>query len=235
MARWEAQVPDSKLRPLLLPMRLDGEAWNARGSGYARETPPEALQVFREKLREAAAALKQTEELGKDSPLWWRTLQGVAGASGATAEELDAIFEQAASRFPLYKSIYYTRLDFLLPQWGGSFEAIDRFIDAAVKRTAMGEGEAMYAWLYVEVARKTEERFESSAVEWPRMKKGFEDMVTRHPDTWNRNLYATFACRARDRETTGMLLTQLGDKAGLGAWSRSISTEGCRRFAFTRS
>lgn len=62
------------------------------------------------------------------------------------------------------------------------------------------------------------------------MKRAFDDMVARHPDNWNRNVYATFACRARDKETTARLLAELGDKAQLGAWSSGISTESCRRF-----
>ena len=51
--------------------------------------------------------------------------------------------------------------------------------------------------------------FKVTKVSWPSMKKGFEDMIVRHPDAWNRNLYAAYACYVRDRETTGRLLAEL--------------------------
>ena len=63
------------------------------------------------------------------------------------------------------------------------------------------------------------------------MRKAFEDLVARHPDPWNKNVFATFACRARDKETSGRLLAELGASASLGAWSPGITTESCRRFA----
>jgi len=75
--------------------------------------------------------------------------------------------------------------------------------------------------------------FNDSEVSWPKLKKAFEDLNARYPDEWNKNLFATFACRARDKETTGRLLVELGTKAKLGAYSNGITTEGCRRFAST--
>ena len=91
----------------------------------------------------------------------------------------------------------------------------------------------MYAWIYVDLGRKVRNLFGDSEVSWPRMKKAFEDLNARYRDDWNKNLFATYACRARDKETTGKLLMELGDKASLGAYSDGITTEGCRRFAST--
>ena len=72
-----------------------------------------------------------------------------------------------------------------------------------------------------------------NATDLPAALSHFEDLNARYPDDWNKNLFATFACRARDKETTGKLLIELGPKAQLGAYSNGITTEGCRRFAST--
>lgn len=231
MRSWEKKAPQSELRPIALAVMHQAQAWKARGGGYG--APEETMRIFRERLRLAAVVLKENEAAGEKSPIWWWAALVVAGSSGVEAAQFDRAFEDAVTRFPSYKPLYYTRMNYLLPQWGGSFEAVDRFVADSVARTAATEGESMYAWLYLDIAAKTRERFEQTGVSWTRMKKGFEDLVERYPDLRNRNAFATFACRARDRETTAKLLRELGDKAALGAASPGITTEGCRRFAFT--
>jgi hypothetical protein len=230
LANWEKRVPDSKLRQTLRPLMHQALAWRARGAGGASTVPGESIQIFREELELASRSLKETESVGKESPLWWWAALIVAGSTGMPPEQFDRLFEEAIQRFPLYKPFYYTRVNYLLPQWGGSFEAVDRFIEASVARTASVEGEAMYAWLYLDISGKTRGGIEATRATWPRMKRAFEDMVARYPDDWNRNLYATSACRARDKATTARLLTELGDKAALGIGAWGITTESCRRF-----
>ena len=233
-AHWAAKSPQSKLRPVAEAVLWQARAWAARGGGGASSVPGESMQIFRQRLVRATKALQDSEAVGKDSPLWYWAALIVAGSSGRPAEELDAIFEEAVKRFPTYQPLYYTRMNYLLPQWGGSWEQVDSFVRESAKRTQDTEGDAFYTWLYLDVGAKVWDKlFTSTNVSWPEMKKGFQDMIARHPDVWNRNVYATFACRVRDRETTATLLAQLGSSAALGAWSPGVTTESCRRFALT--
>jgi hypothetical protein len=232
--KWAAARPGSKLRPVVEVMTLQCQAWKARGGGYANEVAGEAMQIFHEKLRKAAKALEETEAVGKESPLWWWAALGIAGSSGMPPEQFDALFAEAARRFPSYQPLYQTRVNFLLPQWGGDFAEVERFATESLAFSHDKEGDAMYAWIYVDLGRKVPDLFGSSA-SWPRMKKAFEDLNQRYPDAWNKNLFATFACRARDKETTGRLLLELADKAQLGAYSSGVTTESCRRFAVMAS
>ncbi|MCW5593967.1 MAG: hypothetical protein KIS74_17840 [Burkholderiales bacterium] len=233
LAQWAKASPDSRLRRLVEAIKWQRQAWVARGGGYASSVPGEAMSVFRDRLARATKALDSAGPEGKASPIWYWVALIVAGSSGQPASAFDALYEEAAGRFPSYHTIHYTRMNYLLPQWGGSFDAVDDFVRKVVERTRESEGEAFYAWLYVDVARKTDgDLFKVTRASWPRMKKGFEDMVARYPDAWNRNLFATFACRARDKETTARLLTELGAAARLGQGSPGYTTESCRRFAF---
>lgn len=232
--RWTRARPGSRMRKLVEAIRWQRQAWVARGGGYASTVPGEGMKLFRERLALAAKALEAAEPEGKESPIWYWVALVVAGSSGQPQAQFDALFEEAVTRFPHYHPLHYTRMNYLLPQWGGSFEAVDGFIQRSVERTREVDGEAFYAWLYVDVARKYDgDLFAGTMASWPRMRKGFEDMVARYPDDWNWNLYATFACRARDRETTARLLTQLGGKAMLGQASPGYTTDSCRRFAFS--
>lgn len=232
LRKWAKAVPGSRFRRLVEAIGWQRQAWVARGGGYASSVPGEAMTVFRERLALATRALEAAGPEGRDSPIWYWVALVVAGSSGQPAAALDALYEEAAGRFPSYHTIHYTRMNYVLPQWGGSYDAVDEFVRKVVERTRDKEGEAFYAWLYVDVARKTDgDPFEVTRASWPRMKKGFEDMVARYPDAWNRNLFATFACRARDKETTARLLAELGPAARLGQHSPGFTTESCRRFA----
>jgi hypothetical protein len=162
----------------------------------------------------------------------------VAGSSGQPAAQFDALFEEAVGKFPTYLPLYLTRLNYYLPQWGGDFGKVDSFIERSVQRTQQTDGSAFYAWLYVDVARKSggdESFFRATRVSWPRMRDSFDDMIRRYPDTWNKIVYATFACLARDREATAKVLTMLPPDAQLGAYTDGISTDACRRFALEKS
>jgi hypothetical protein len=233
MQRWREKMPESRLRPVVEAVRWNSQAWTARGDGADSEVPPESRQMFRERLRRAAKALEESEGVGEESPIWWWAALATAGSMGRPPAQLDAIFERATQRFPLYQPLYYTRMNYLLPGWGGSYEAVEKFVGQAVERTSATEGSAFYAWIYLELAQRRNGSYEASLASWPRLKKGFEDMVARYPEQWNRNLFATLACQARDKETTGRLIAELRDLAYLAPWFPGVTTETCKRFALT--
>jgi hypothetical protein len=233
MERWRQKVPESKLLPVIEPVRWMSQAWAARGGASSSEVPPESRQMFGERLRRAAQALEAGEGVGEDSPIWWWATLATAGSMGRPPEQLDAIFERATRRFPLYQPLYYTRMNYLLPAWGGSYAAVEKFVDQAVEKTSATEGSAFYAWMYLELAQRRNGSYEDSAVTWPKLKKGFEDMIARYPEHWNKNLFATLACQSRDKETTGRLIAELRDLAYLAPWFPGVSTETCKRFALT--
>lgn len=226
---WEAKVPESKLRPVLLAVLHQAQAWKARGTSFG--TTPEGVQLFRERLLLAAKTLEDNATAGKESPIWWWVALIVAGSSGRSPEEMDAIFEEAVARFPSYQTLYFTRVNYLLPRWGGSEEAVDRFVTASIDRTKAAEGQSMYLWLYMDLTAKNCCGNENLPKVWPRLKSAFEELITRYPDVRTKNQYGAYACRARDKETTARMLTELGNEASFFG-VRSLTTDTCRRLAF---
>ena len=61
---------------------------------------------------------------------------------------------------------------------------------------------------------------------WPRMKSGFEHIVKDHPDPWNLNNFAKFACMARDRDTLRGLMARI-QPAVLAAWGNMGFYQSC--------
>lgn len=228
---WAARDPASALRPIAEAFAWQRRAWHAKGSGCYPAASSSSRKAFNTLLERAAAALREGETLANGSPLWHTAVMLVAGGQGRPAAELDSLLEESARRFPAYEPLYSARLLFLLPEWQGDYDRADRFIRDSAARTAPLEGRAFYAWLYLDLARLPgcKRLFDESRVSWPDMKAAFEDMLERHPDVWNKNLFATFACRARDVETTRRQLGELGAAAKLGAWSRGISNDTCYR------
>ncbi len=138
-AEWREKSPASRLLPVAEADMWQALAWKARSSaGYARVTP-EGRQLFGERLRRASAALEASAAVGKDSPIWYWVALIVAGSSGRPEAQFDGLYDQAVTRFPAYLPLYYTRANYLLPQWGGDWEKVDTFIADAVKRTSATE------------------------------------------------------------------------------------------------
>jgi hypothetical protein len=227
-AAWREGAPASKMRPAAEARMWYSLAWDARGGGYASEVPPESMKAFREDVDRAAAILRDSGEAGKASPLWYNVAIGVAGARGEDARVLDGIFAEGARRYPGHVGQYFARLNFLLPQWGGSWERVDSFIRDAVMRTQAAEGTWLYANLYSSVSGtfRGADFFTGTHASWPLMRHGFEDGLAR--GVGSLDAYATFACMARDRETTGRLLAKLGPRASLGMGREGITTETCQ-------
>lgn len=234
LAAWGDEYPDSVLRRLAavaLKMRV---AWNARGYGYADKASPEGWAAYKQAMAEADALLDADKALWKTSPLWYVYKINVVAQTG-TAAATDAVFSEATRQFPDYLPLYAARLNFLMPQWGGSYEKIDAFIRAATDALQAAEGRSTYARLYVSVEQDAPSQtkfFRDTLVTWPMLKTAFDDLIKRYPVTRNRNIYAGFACAARDRTTTAELLQALGNHALVWTSQLGITMESCRRFAF---
>ena len=50
------------------------------------------------------------------------------------------------------------------------------------------------------------------------MKQGFEDIMARHPDPWNLNNYARFACLAHDKQKMAELMPRVYAAMVEDAW-----------------
>jgi len=232
MESWQKAIPDSKLRPVIEAVRWQRLAWNARGGASGSATPGEAMTLFKERLVKAAQALDAAGEAGRQSPIWYWVALIVAGSSGRPDAQFDALFEEAVARFPSYQPLYYTRVNYLLPQWGGDFRRVDAFVAQSVARTAGAEGESFYAWIYTDLMLKHPRRdrfFEDTKATWPHMKKALDDLSRRYPE--NKTLYLAYACHMRDRDTTARLIQELGPSAQVDPFFDGVTIDTCKRFA----
>lgn len=204
-------------------------AWNARGGGYASSVSDDGWKLFRERLEKSEMVLLDTKPYAAQLPGWYDEMINVQSSLGRPEEERDQVFLEGVKRYPTYYPIYFTMLNYLLPKWGGTWRTVDNLALWSVEHTRAQEGTTMYARLYWVVSGDPKVNlFKDTFASWPKMKRGFEDMMARHPKSkWNLNNFARFACMAGDKQTFLKLRAEIGKDVFDGAWPQATSLDLC--------
>jgi hypothetical protein len=232
--RWKRERPKSPLRAVLESAAWVDSAWSHRGTGYASSVSPEAMRLFKADIERAAKVLQEVSPGERSTPIWYSQAVAIAALGGRPPEVLDALFEEGVAKFPIDWALHEYRLNFLLPQWGGSYPQMERFIRATVLRTQASEGTSMYARLWlnqVGLIPEQKDFFGTTGADWRVMRHAFEDAITLEDSLTFRNGYAGFACMAGDRETLRRVLAGLGERADLGGMGRFVSPDACIEMA----
>jgi len=234
--QWAMEHPKSPLAHILHANVLLKHAWSYRGGGYAKDVPPEAWADFRNGLQRAAKYLQDHADVALTDSSAHELLLSIGTGLDWDIETLKAIQQEGVKRNPDDIELYFDMLDPLLPKWHGNARTLDKYIRDIARKTQADYGMGMYAWLYSLAAEQDFGRalFEDSLVDWPTMKKGYEDMFTRFPNSpERRNRYAYMACLAKDRPTLVTLLGELGKKIDVSQWGPNPerSLESCQRWA----
>jgi hypothetical protein len=233
---WATEHPTSSLAHVLHARVLVAHAWSYRGNGYAKDVPPEAWADFRNYLQRAAKYLQDHADVALTDSSAHDLLLTIGTGLSWDRDTLKAIQQEGLKRNPDDVILYFAMLKPLLPKWGGNLKALDRYIREATQQTQAEYGMGMYARLYSAAADEDfgHALFEDSLVDWPTMKKGYEDMQARFPNSpARRNHFALMACLAKDRPTLVALLAELGRNIDASKWGPNPerSLEACQRWA----
>lgn len=206
-------------------------AWEARGSGYASSVAQEGWNLFGERLQKAEKVLLDSKAYAADYPLWYADMTQVEFLLDRPAHDRAAIVEEGLKRYSSYYQLYFTMENFMSPKWYGNWEAVDGFVNWSVEATKKTEAQTLYARLYwyaYQNLRPDEQLFRDTKASWPRMKKGFDDLMARHPGSaWNLNNFAHFACMAGDKKTFRKLRKKMGRNVIDQAWQAQPTLDLC--------
>lgn len=234
--KWMRRFPDSPTARIAYGILLSNRGWAFRGKGYASEVNPESWAPFRKYVAAARTHMEKNKSIAAIDPRWYELMLSIARSEGWERTAFEELLEEGLSREPLYYQTYFLALEYLLPKWHGGLADIENFAQAAVARTRQQEGSGMYARIYW-FASQTHFRndlFSNSLAVWPRMREGFEDVISRYPDSWNLNNYAKFACLAKDRAKTEEIMKRVEAQVVPEAWSPPTLRESCRAWAAQR-
>ena len=228
---WKKRSPNSVAAVFYEYAYWHQYAWDARGGGYANTVTPEGWKLYYERLRKAESVLVASKAYASANPEWYALYLNCALELGWPLDQRLRLFSEAIKKEPYYYETYFAMLRGLLPKWGGSFAQVANLVEEAVKATREQDGESMYARIYWNVAQNEDlgtDLFRDAGASWPRMKKGFEDLQTRYPKSlWTMNNFASFACRARDKETFLKLRPTVAKFLSPAAWPSNYSLDLC--------
>lgn len=227
--KWIQRNPSPAAHIALANLYIES-AWRERGTGYANSVTPGQWKAFFSLTKLAHQELDENKTTASIDPEWYVSMVKVARAEQWPQKEAAALFTAATRKDRYYYPIYSQILESLLPQWGGSWLAIDNFANFAADNTKDREGEELYTRLYWNLEECGCESNNKLAGDWTKMKVGFRDILSRYPTDWNRNNFAYIACRENDKATLRLLLPQM-PKPILAAWRGEANYGECKSWA----
>lgn len=239
---WMKARPDSAIAIIGYAMALKDHAWAIRGNGFRDTVSREQWMDFHEYLEKAENTLVSNKRRASVNPAWYNMMFAVATALNWSLDDYNDLVNEAIDRFPEHISLYSNALNFMLPQWGGSFELIEQFARSAAEKTKSKYGMAAYALVYESLGGYSSpgfasavhnlhtHLFEASKADWPTLKQGLKDIIARHPTQTAYNYYAWFAYMAKDKEAATAALQEIKDTPDRSVWRPANHFVACQRF-----
>jgi WD40 repeat protein len=229
---WHRQYPQSITEPVARAHTLVGYGWSARGSGWSSEVSDAGWRLMNERLKQARDALEASAKLPQRCPEWYCAMQAIALGQGWKRDEYDRLFEEAVAREPSYYDYYFNKAYYLAPRWFGRSGEWERFAEDAASRYDKKEGLTLYARIAWSKDFLFGNIFRESAIEWPKMRDGFLDIMKQWPDSaWNRNNFCRLACTAGDHATAARLFRELGEDLDYDVWHSRNQFQAASRWA----
>jgi hypothetical protein len=209
LAEWRKKYPESALQPMAAAMQVYATAWRARGTGSSASVADEGWRLFHERSARAWKILMDCKERSSSIPTWYELAIRTGIDSGVSADRVRELFDEGMRKHPGYYGLYMTYIRPLSPRWGGDYETADEFVLEQTAAKSNREGDILYARLYTRIdffQNSSPDFFRDSKVNWPRLRRGFEQMMAAYPNSaLNHATFAAFACRAGDATTYAKL------------------------------
>jgi hypothetical protein len=190
-------------------------------------------QLFASRSEMARAGLEAIEAEGQRSPLWHDMSIDVALDLSRGKQEIRAVFDRGAAKFPDYLPLHVGMLRVLMPRWLGDHEEVDQFIQEQTGRRAGEPDLALYArlyWHYFLLEQDDCDIFTEARASWPDVDDGFRELRRQLPSSdYLLNAHAVLACVARDHERYAELRPELVRRKSGVAWSHTYSLKRCDR------
>jgi hypothetical protein len=146
--RWSEATPRSRAAFITAArLRID-QAWCVRGSGFSNDVPDNAWPKFEADIAAAAQILDRHGWAAKD-PEFTAIQVDILRSQHNDLEQVQALVDKATAREPDYFPIYDNAVMSFMPQWGGSWAAVDQFAHYAAQRSAATEHSGFYARIYI--------------------------------------------------------------------------------------
>lgn len=220
---WVAARPDSVTARLAQAQFLISYGWRTRGLGPAHTVKPEDSAVFQARVAEARTQLEAIQTKERRDPWWYVAMLQVGLAQGWPLEQFDALYLEGARLFPDALRLHQAALTYYAPNWHGSDQRLSWFIERVVAMTQEQSGQMEYARLY----HSAYPLYGRAPADWPRLRRGFDDLLKRFPNAWNHNRFAEHACMEKDLPTLARQLSLIDNRPNPDAWRKPAMITQC--------
>jgi hypothetical protein len=210
--QWSESARNEPLPYIFHANSLIEYAGYVRGRGYANTVPPQAWKTYSDYVNRATKFLVDNEKVASRSTSWHVSLINALRNSGASSDAVMRLFESGIAANPTDYRLYKITLEYFLPKWHGTPQAVDTFIRGAATVAPSEYGAEMYARLYSGAEQDQFGRvlYSDSLIDWGKMKGGLALWNKRFPTVWNKNIFAYHACIAGDKALAKELLSEIG-------------------------
>lgn len=219
---WIEQRPDSITAPICLANVWTSYAWDARGSGWARDVTETGWKLFRQRLEKANQILVKNSQEYAACPYWHSMMIRMVRERSWPRVAAWEFLKASAAAFPDYFGSYMQMMANLQPRWGGRPGEMVEMADWAAKNAGGDLGKEIYAricWTIWEWEKAETFLSPATGVDWEKMKAGLEVMMEKYPDSkYNRAAFCHFAWLFQDRPVVRELLPELDRRLLMQFW-----------------
>jgi membrane associated rhomboid family serine protease len=231
-AEWRRSVPSSSEPDVVEALMFRDWAYAARGNGDISTVSQQAQVLFVMRSEMAAEDLREIAPAGRNNPLWYQLSLAVGRDQSVSIDDLRAIFDKGAARFPDYMPLYRQMLTTLMPRWEGTTADVDAFIVDVAKKAGRGQIDpAMYARLYLIDAYLEGDDFDvvdQAPANMMTMKAGVQSLLRLHPlSDYMLNEAAHYYCSINDIMDFRVLRPRLINHVSSSAWPDKLSIATC--------
>jgi hypothetical protein len=236
LMRWQQAYKSSPAAIIADVVALKTHAWITRPRQYLLEASTSGENRFTRTLRLAAELLDRNRAVVANDPHSYAVRADLAAllneAPGPFMERIDEGLAKAPDYFPVYFAGLNYFADANATERPDVARRIEAFANTAVQRLPGPDGAAIYARLYWHAfsAIYGDDLFAKSRVDWTRMRNGIDAVLSRYPDSWNRNNFAYLACLRKDQPTAQRLLAGVSEPI-MAVWKAKKIYSGCQNWA----
>ena len=195
LEEWVHTTNSRTSRTALASFELD-VAWRVRGGGFWNSIVEEAGKEFETRRTRAIEILEKLDEEGRcDAHCLELTI--VAEQRGGWTAPLRKLVRIE----PAYWDAFSDAANYLRPQWGGSYDEVEKFAREAADATRLIFGDAMYA-VVVNATPFKDDEGKVPNYDWDRFCRGLHDFQRLNPKSaTSLHTLAFFAWRHGDQKT----------------------------------
>ncbi|MFF4792839.1 hypothetical protein ACFY2M_24385 [Streptomyces sp. NPDC001276] len=131
LSAWRFERPKDPDAAAVYAQALLYRAWDARGGGWAKDTPAERMAEFHQLLTSSLYAAQEAAALAPRDPSPWVTMVTAARGLALPHEEFRPLWNELTARAPHHFSGHLNALQYWCAKWCGSDRLAHRFAQQA--------------------------------------------------------------------------------------------------------